>query len=172
MSFENDLELLIDIERLIKKLGQHGWKRLEALIDGCKPHPHPHPPPRGPWLRVGNVSVQLIANGVLKMSVTVTVGHTVEFSINYLDQNGNPMVTTPTPDSAPTWTESSTDGSIETFTVSGDGLTAEGTAVAAGTDTVTATVVVGGTSFSASVDVVVSEAPQVLTSIEVVAIAS
>ncbi len=39
MSFENDLELLIDIERLIRKLGQHGWKRIEALIDGCRPHP-------------------------------------------------------------------------------------------------------------------------------------
>ncbi len=159
MSFENDLELLIDIERLLKKLGQHGWKRLEALIDGCRPHPHP-PPSRRPWVTINGVSVQLIPNGVIKMSTDVFIGHTVTFTVGQVDSKGNPMITPVTLDAAPTWTESSTDGSIETFSVAGDGLSATGTAVGAGTDTVTATVLVGGVSFSASVDVVVSAEPQ------------
>lgn len=166
MSFENDLELLIDIERLIKRLGQHGWKRLEALIDGCRP-PHPPPPPRGPWLTINDVSVQLIANQEIKMSTDVFIGHTVNFGISQVDTTGLPMVTPVAFDAAPTWAESSTDGSIETLTVAGDGLTAVGSAVGAGTDTVTATVIVGGVSFSASVDVVVSAEPQVFGGIVV-----
>lgn len=101
------------------------------------------------------------------MSTDVFIGHTVNFSIGQVDTKGLPMVTPVTFDAAPTWAESSTDGSVETLSVAGDGLTAVGTAVGAGTDTVTATVLVNGVSFSASVDVVVSAEPQVFGGIVV-----
>ncbi len=95
------------------------------------------------------------------MQVPVTIGHTVTIDIAQVDAKGNPMLTPVTFDAPPTWAESSTDGSIETLAISGDALEAVGTTVGVGTDTVTATVLVGGVSFSASVDVVVSAEPQV-----------
>lgn len=94
------------------------------------------------------------------MQVPVTVGHTVTFGIGQIDTVGNPMIIPIIFDAAPTWAESSTDGSIETLVVNGDGLGAIGTAVGPGTDTVTPTVLVGGVPFSASVDIVVSAAAQ------------
>jgi uncharacterized protein YjdB len=75
------------------------------------------------------------------------------------------MAVTPTPDSPPTWTN--TNPSAETVAAATDGLTASATAVAAGTDTITMTAIVGGTSFSASIDVTVTEA-QRLTSVQIV----
>ena len=99
------------------------------------------------------------------MSVNVSIGHTVNMSISYLDQNGNPMLTPPTPDSPPTWAD--TNSAAATLTVSGDGMTAADAAVAVGVDTVNLTVVVGGQSFSASLDVNVQAAPQVLTSVAI-----
>ncbi len=100
-------------------------------------------------------------------NVTVNVGHTVSFTLVYLDQNGNPMLTTPTPDAAPTWTD--TTPATGTLTVAGNGLTASELAVAAGSDTVSVALAVGGTSFSASIGVTVQEAAQVLTSISILA---
>jgi hypothetical protein len=97
--------------------------------------------------------------------VTVAIGHVVNFSIIYLDQQGNPMLVTPTPDSPPVWTDAPSPAGCVTFASTGS--TATDTAVAAGTDTVGVTVTVGGVAFSASLGVVVSPAPQVLTSIEI-----
>ena len=96
----------------------------------------------------------------------VTVGHTVVDTIVYLDQNGNPMLTTPTPDSPPTWANLAAP-TIDTMTVSADGSTDTVNAVGAGVDTVTVTVVVGGKSFTASQQLTISPAPQVLTSIAI-----
>ena len=97
------------------------------------------------------------------MSVTVNVGHTVSFALVYLDQNGNPMLTAPTPDSPPVWSD--TTPATGTLTAAASGLTASELAIAAGTDTVNVTVTVGGKTFTASVDLAVAAAPQVLTTV-------
>ena len=47
---------------------------------------------------------------------TVNVGHTDTLGIEYLDQNGNPMLTPVTPDSPPTWTDAPSVAGIDTFT--------------------------------------------------------
>lgn len=100
-------------------------------------------------------------------NVTVTVGHTVNFSLVFLDQNGNPMLVTPTPDTPPAWTD--TTPATGTLTAAASGLTASELAVAAGTDTVNVALTVGGVAFSASIDLTVQAAPQVLTSIQILA---
>jgi hypothetical protein len=97
--------------------------------------------------------------------VTVAIGHVVNLSIIYLDQLGNPMLVTPTPDSPPVWTDAPVPAGCCTFVATGS--TAVDTAVAAGADTVGVTVTVGGVAFTASLGVVVSPAAQVLTSIEI-----
>jgi hypothetical protein len=104
------------------------------------------------------------------MTTTVNVGHDIALSIVYLDQNGNPMQTTQTPDSTPSW--SNTASSVETLTVAANGLTADTAALAVGSDTVNLTVVVGGKTFTASLSVNVTPAPQVLTSIQIAAVVS
>ncbi len=101
--------------------------------------------------------------------VPVTVGHTVTNVIRYLDQNGNPMQTTPTPDSPNVWTDSGSAASpaLDTSTISTDGNTQTVVAQAAGVDQVTVTVTVGGKTFTASVEIDISPTPQVLTSIAI-----
>jgi hypothetical protein len=98
-------------------------------------------------------------------AVNLTVGHTASFALVFLDQNDNPMLTTPTPDSPPAWTD--TTPATGTLTASASGLTAQEVAVAVGTDEVDVTVIVGGVTFKASVDLNVQAAPQVLTSVGV-----
>lgn len=97
--------------------------------------------------------------------VSLSVGHTASFSIAFLDQSGNPMLTTPIPDSPPTWTDSNT--AVGTLTAAANGLTASEVTVAAGTDTVTVALAVGGVSFSATQELDVTAAPQILTSIAI-----
>jgi hypothetical protein len=99
------------------------------------------------------------------MAVTLAVGHTLNMALVFLDQNGNPMLTPVVPDAAPSWTD--TTSATETLTVSGSGLTAVGTPVAPGTDTVSVALAVGGVSFTATLDVTVTSAPQVLTSVSI-----
>lgn len=99
-------------------------------------------------------------------TVNTVGGPPLSLAIAFLDQNGQPMATTPKPDSPPAW--SNTTPASETLAASADGLTCTDTAVAAGTDTVNLSVVVGGKTFSASLNVTVSPAPQVLTSVEIV----
>jgi hypothetical protein len=103
-------------------------------------------------------------------NVTVTVGHTVDFSLVFLDQNGTPMLTTPTPDTPPSW--SNTTPATGTLTPAASGLTAQESALAAGTDTVSVSMTVGGASFSASIDLTVQAAPQILTSVQITAVAN
>lgn len=98
----------------------------------------------------------------------ITLGHGLDLSIIYLDQNGNPMLTTPTPDGPPTWTQ--TTPATETLVVAPDGLTAQATSVAVGTDSISLNVSVGGSTFSASLLVNVTTAPQVLTSVAINAV--
>lgn len=102
------------------------------------------------------------------MATTYTVGQTLPLSLSFLDQNGNPIgPPPPTPDSPPSW--SNTTPATETVTASPDGLTASALALAAGTDTINVTVVVGGQTFNAALAVTVMAQALVLTSVEIVA---
>jgi len=98
-------------------------------------------------------------------NVTLTVGHSVDFALVFLDQNGNPMLTTPSPDAAPAWSDIAP--ATGTLVPAASGLTASELAIAAGSDTVSVSLMVAGVSFSASIDVTVEAAPQVLTSVQI-----
>jgi hypothetical protein len=116
--------------------------------------------------RVNDVSVFLRSDEeITKMTTVVNIGHTISMAIAFLDQNGNPMLTTPTPDSPPTWTN--TTPATETLAVATSGLTAVATPVAPGTDTVNLSVTVASQSFAASLAVEVDAAPQVLTAVAI-----
>ena len=95
----------------------------------------------------------------------ITLGHNINLSIVSLDADGNPMLTTPTPDSPPVW--SNTTPATETLAVAADGLTAVATSVAVGTDSISVTDIVGGQTFSARIIVNVGAKPQTLTSIQI-----
>lgn len=100
--------------------------------------------------------------------ITITVGQTATLSIVYLDQHGAPMLVPPVPDSPPTWTQ--TTPATATLTPSGDGTSATEVALAAGSDTVSLSVLVSGKTFSASLPVTVSAEAQVLTSVDIASV--
>lgn len=97
------------------------------------------------------------------MATTITVGQTLPLTIAFLDQAGQPM--TATPDQPPGWATNST---TDLLSVAADGLSATLKGVNPGDDVITLTVIVAGVTFSASLDVTVVAAPQVLTSVEIV----
>jgi hypothetical protein len=111
------------------------------------------------------ISVILKPNREENLMTTLSVGHKLQLAILYLDQNGNPMVTTPVADAPPSWTNSTP--TTETLVVAGDGQTAVATAVAPGSDTINLSLDVGGVAFSATLAVTVQAAPQVLSSIAI-----
>ena len=94
----------------------------------------------------------------------VVLGKSSNLSIEYFDQNGQPMAT-PASDAPPAWTQSTP--ATETLTVASDGLTATLAALALGNDIVSLSVIIGGKTFSATVDENVVPPPQVLTSIAI-----
>lgn len=95
----------------------------------------------------------------------LTVGHQDTMTILYLDAAGNPMLSAVVPDSPPAWTN--TPSPADTLTVSADGSTAVLAALAAGADTVNMSVIVAGKTFTATEQITISAAPQVLTSVEI-----
>lgn len=97
--------------------------------------------------------------------ITFSVGHTATLGIVYLDQHGNPMLVPPTPDSPPTWAHATP--ATATLTPSADGMSATEAGVAAGSDSVSLSVTVGGLVFSATLPVTVSAEPQVLRSVDI-----
>jgi hypothetical protein len=101
--------------------------------------------------------------------VNVNVGHSVTCQIVYLDQNGNPMLVTPTPDAPPSWSDAPNPAGCATLAVAADSLSAVDTAVAAGSDVVSLSLAVSGVTFSATLPVTIAAAPQVLTSIDIAA---
>lgn len=133
-------------------------------------HRHHHHHRVSVLLSVGTVSILLHPNVEEFLMTDITLGHGLDLSISYLDQDGNPMLVTPTPDSAPAWTQ--TTPATETLVVGADGNTAHAQSVAVGSDSIGVTVVVGGTTFTASIIVNVAAAPQVLTSVGIVAVAT
>ena len=127
-------------------------------------HWHRRPPrPHYLLLVIDNFAVLLHPNEENLAMTQVTVGHQLALSILFLDQRGNPMLTAPTPDAAPSWSNSTP--ATETLAAAADGLSAVATTVAPGTDTVSLSVVVGGVTFSATLGVEVDAEPQVLTSV-------
>ena len=96
-------------------------------------------------------------------STTLTLGHTLGMVAVFLDQHGNHMLQTPTLDAAPAWTN--TTPAVAAITPGAYSCAA--VPVAAGTDTITLTVVSGGKTFTATNDVTVSGAAQVLTSVAI-----
>src|SRR3974390_2575319 len=127
-------------------------------------------PPWPPWhrQRVSDVRIRMRVDHrrlPVGQPATVNVGHQVTCTIQYLDQNGQPMLTTVTPDSPPTWQDSPSPPGAATDVVAADGSTDVVTAVAAGSDTVGVSVTVGGKVFTDSVLITISPAPQVLSSV-------
>ena len=85
---------------------------------------------------VNGQTLTLLPGKVNHMSLTnLTLGHNAVFSWTQLDARGNPMITPVAADSPPTYTN--TNPEVETITPAGDGLSAQGTTLALGTDTVT-----------------------------------
>src|ERR1700686_915625 len=77
---------------------------------------------------------------IMATPVTVSVGHKVNCSLVFLDQNGNPMLVAPVPDSPPAWSNSTP----ATETLPSAGLAATALALAAGGDTISVSVIVSG----------------------------
>ncbi len=104
------------------------------------------------------------------MATELKVGQSLPLSIEYLDQDGKPMLVLPALDGAPSW--ANTTPAAATLTAAPDGLSATELGVAQGTDTVRVRLFVGGAQFDATLDVTVP-APvstgQTLTSIGIVA---
>ena len=100
------------------------------------------------------------------MDAQVTLGHVINTSILFLDQNGNPMLTDVKSDAPPSWSNLNT--GVETVVASADGMSAVVTPIATGVDTVSVALLVNGKPFAASLSVNVSPAPQVLTSVQIV----
>lgn len=103
------------------------------------------------------------------MTTNVTVGHQVDYSYEFVDVNGNPMQTPPTPDHNPTWSDSPSAAGVDTFTPAANGATAVVQALAAGSDTVSFSVSVGGVAYTASDQVLIAAAPQVLGGVKLIA---
>jgi hypothetical protein len=99
------------------------------------------------------------------MATTVTAGHDIDCTIEYLDQNGNPMLAVQTPDAPPAWINVTS--GVLALTPSADGLTCVAHAITAGTDSIHLSVTVGGNVFKASLAVTVEVAPQVLTGVAI-----
>ena len=102
------------------------------------------------------------------MTDNVTVGHQINYSFIEVDTSGNPMKT-PVPVTSSTWTDAPATPPVDTFTPSADGSTAVLQAMAAGSDTVTVSAVINGVTYTATDQVLISAAPQVLGGIQIVA---
>ena len=118
---------------------------------------------------VNGVGVQLNPFFRENLMTKVNVGHSVALSIKYLDQNGNPMITPPTPDASPPilWLSAKVVGTLVP-----SGATATYNATAPGNDDVEVQVQIGGTLFTASLAIEVDAVPQVFTSIAIGAVVS
>jgi len=93
----------------------------------------------------------------------------VAFQIAYdTDTNGNPMQAQ-VPITSSTWTDAPATPPVDTFTVAAGGATAVLQASAAGSDTVTVSAVINGVTYTATDQVLISAAPQVLGGIQIVA---
>jgi hypothetical protein len=112
---------------------------------------------------------QLSSRRTIQMaSFSVSMGTPVFFGYAEFDQLGNPMVTPVA--GVPTW--SNTTPATGTIAASSSGQSITYTPVAEGTDTVDFSLVVGSQTFSATADITVVAAAQVLTSVQIEQIAA
>jgi hypothetical protein len=109
---------------------------------------------------------RLTSNQKVHIMTDVVVGHQIINTIVYLDQNGAPMLVNPVPDVAPVWGNLAAP-TIDTMSISADGSTDTVSAVGAGVDTLSVSVVVGGNVFTAVEQISISAAPQVLSSVAI-----
>lgn len=109
---------------------------------------------------------RLNPNRKVVIMTDVVVGHQIVNTIVYLDQNGQPMLTSPSPDAAPVWSNLAAP-TVDTMQVSADGTTDTVTAVGAGADSLSVSVTVGGQVFTAVEQINVSTAPQVLSAVAI-----
>lgn len=179
-------EILVRYGPLGEAMGDFVPVLEEALVEETKDKRHPwsypprsHWPPPWPWRPIpvvfflargprGNIVrlQELVPNRRVTMNpITVSVGHSVSMAIAYLDQFGNPMLTPVTPDSAPTWSD--TTPATGTLTVAPGGLSADEMSIAVGSDLVNLSLTVGGVSFAASQGITVTAVPQTLTSVAI-----
>ena len=129
------------------------------------PEPEHHHHHHRVLFTVNGVSVFLQPEETIRMAVTLSIGHTLAMSLSFVDQHGNPMLTPVTPDSPPVWSD--TTPATETLAVAADSMSATGTPLAAGGDTVNVSVVVGGQTFTASLDVTVTPEAQVVSGVAI-----
>jgi hypothetical protein len=83
---------------------------------------------------------------------TLIVGQTLPLSLSYKDANGNVMLKTPAPDTSPAWSHAAP--TITTLTSTG--ITAAAKSLAAGSDTIAASLAVAGKPFSATLPLTVT----------------
>lgn len=101
------------------------------------------------------------------MATKINVGQTQKFKISYLDAAGNEIVPTPTPDSPPQWSHSVP--ADDDLAAAADGNTAQATGIAAGDDTISLVLSIGGVQFTATEALTVIAVAPVVTSIAIVA---
>ena len=157
----------IDGTRLMRHVDNHYWRNLIAewlrhRHHHLRHHKHHHV---HVVLFVNGVGVILNPGQLEKIMITETLGHSIHFVITVLDQSGNPMLTQPAFDSPPVWAQ--TTAATESLIVAADGASADAASLAVGTDSISATAIVGGKTFTASVAVEVDAVPQVASSISI-----
>ena len=110
------------------------------------------------------------------LMTVATVGHTVTYTIVEVDTSGNDMLTqTPVDASpAPAWTSADAGSSpaVDSLSVSADGSTGTVSCLAAGNDSIGVTVHIGGVAYSATDQLEIDAAPQVLGGIRLKAVVS
>jgi hypothetical protein len=96
---------------------------------------------------------------------TVNVGHQATCTYVLLDQNNNPMLNPVALDKPAAWTDSPSGTGVDSNVVSADGTVDVVNALAAGSDTIGVSVTVGGKTFTDSVLLTISPAPQVASGV-------
>jgi hypothetical protein len=118
----------------------------------CHKHGHQHPgKTRHYWLKIAQLAILLVENKELFIMSQLHVDQTVSLSLQASDAAGNMVKFTP--DAPPTWVNSNP--AAATDAVAADGLTDVLTPVAGATGqttTVTVSVVIGGVTFTATID--------------------
>ena len=115
---------------------------------------------------INETSILLTPNQGTVLMENLNLGQNLSLAIAFLDAAGNPMVTAPTPDAAPSWTQ--TTPATESLTPDSGGMTAQTKSLAVGSDSITVSVVVGGATFTATLAVNVATPAQVLTTVQIV----
>lgn len=105
----------------------------------------------------------------MKMAVQVPQNKQLSLGIRYLDQAGQPMLSSVPLDSPPSWSNSAAIGSLD---VSGDGMAATFRPSAPGSTNIRLTVTSGRNQYNAELAVEVTPAegsqPQVLSAVEII----